>query len=699
MARLGLRLQRDRVRFDASGQVSLDVFRWRPRLKEPPVRREQIMISGLAPTSICRSATMQPMPARPRAHQLEEDSRNTFQGFLPLSWTFSPLRDYGLDGQVEIFTRAGDRTGLLFGVQLKATDATVTIRPLPVRLSQTVISYYRSLPIPVLLCRFHARTGQMFVRWFHSFSVTPTAARRSTAFSHRLSDEWTTATPDAIEAELKLFRDLRSPSTAGPIRLGVTYTMPHVTDRDAKLLDSELRRQAGLVPDIIRLAEVATAHAYPRIILAADRDVVDLAGLSSFTLHRTSPSSSSEPVDSRIRDILVALAVCVGRLGQVVPASRLLVRFAAQSRLLDDPRVITNVTRILLAAGRVDYALTLAEKSLSRHPERSSILRLVAFIGPPLSSDERRRLQRLLRREIALWRRRRAREPEATAWYNLGNHYRSCRRFRLAIRCYQRAIRLGPSYRRRPYIWRELGGSNFGLAKFTASARCYAKAISLGAPRDTIGLHADALLFGGYYESAYGAFRRFLGRAQGQHSEWRLKVLALRHITRKLGLSRQSRRTGRARRAAGRVIGSDSDQLLRRLESALRYDALCSRAWFMLGVVHRRLGANAKAGFHFMVSGLCDPGSVTAWANATALAVSEGDHVFAVHIISAAYYLNGERFYAELLKRMKPNGTTPTRSISALRALMDAVPREADSFTLRTFSSPDHYTEMEFPKV
>ena len=62
-------------------------------------------------------------PKRPRSHALETESRTAFESTLPNNWVYRRKEDdYGIDGEVEIFDDDGQTTGLLFFVQLKATE-------------------------------------------------------------------------------------------------------------------------------------------------------------------------------------------------------------------------------------------------------------------------------------------------------------------------------------------------------------------------------------------------------------------------------------------------------------------------------------------------------------------------------------------------------------------------------------------------
>jgi len=55
------------------------------------------------------------MPKRPRSHQLEEESIYNLGIVLPKNWLLSrPDKDYGIDGQIEIFDINNESTGVFF---------------------------------------------------------------------------------------------------------------------------------------------------------------------------------------------------------------------------------------------------------------------------------------------------------------------------------------------------------------------------------------------------------------------------------------------------------------------------------------------------------------------------------------------------------------------------------------------------------
>ena len=61
---------------------------------------------------------------RHRTHLLEEESFFELKKKLPKEWVIREKpKDYGIDVEIEIFNSKGRYTGLVFWIQLKATDS------------------------------------------------------------------------------------------------------------------------------------------------------------------------------------------------------------------------------------------------------------------------------------------------------------------------------------------------------------------------------------------------------------------------------------------------------------------------------------------------------------------------------------------------------------------------------------------------
>ncbi|MFT7233976.1 MAG: hypothetical protein ACI8TA_003205 [Cyclobacteriaceae bacterium] len=94
------------------------------------------------------------MPKRVDQHEIEDISRARFQLALPRKWVFrDKAKDYGIDGEVELFDNDKKPKGLVFWVQLKATESKKESTILNVDFNIETLRYYKTLDIPVLLVR------------------------------------------------------------------------------------------------------------------------------------------------------------------------------------------------------------------------------------------------------------------------------------------------------------------------------------------------------------------------------------------------------------------------------------------------------------------------------------------------------------------------------------------------------------------
>ena len=166
----------------------------------------------------------------------------------------------------------------------------------------------------------------------------------------------------------------------------------------------------------------------------------------------------------------------------------------------------------------------------------------------------------------------------ATAHYNFGNYLRHIGRERNALHHYRKAAEYDPTYLERGYYWRELGGVVFESGCYRMAVRFYQRAIRLGEEGDCAALLADALMLAGRYRESQEGFEAYITSNPDAESEWRLKAWVLRGVRKMLKLDQQDRQTGAAIKLVPRAMEMSPDDLRRRLMDALRNDALCGLA-------------------------------------------------------------------------------------------------------------------------
>lgn len=182
------------------------------------------------------------MPKRPREHILEEESRKRFEQLLPDHWVIrQPKPDYGIDAEVEVFNEDGSSTGLVFNVQLKATDQKDLSKALKLSFKKDTIGYYHNLKLPTLIVRYHSPTKHLFSRWAHSIDLyysSPDADSYTVQIPE--DSRWEKETPELIRTYLEQLRDLDKILPL-PIEFSLSFDVQFSDDAYPLKLESKIR--------------------------------------------------------------------------------------------------------------------------------------------------------------------------------------------------------------------------------------------------------------------------------------------------------------------------------------------------------------------------------------------------------------------------------------------------------------------------
>lgn len=272
------------------------------------------------------------MPKRPIQHQLEDQSRTAFQRAIPAAWVVRELsRDYGLDAQVEIF-QDESATGDSFYVQLKATSSSDLRRALKVRLIHDVAEYYSRLALPVLMAVFHAPSERLFARWFHSFDPYY-GGRNEKSITFKLSegDEWSEDTPAQVAATVRGFTRWRSARIGFPVSFALNLEADTLYGIPTTQIATRVRGLAQEMPDVVHIAREPTLD-MPTIRIETGLVVVDFQDITSISSHRDDYDATT--ATTRLpNDVMLTVALALGRIGQVNAATRLLYAYAGESSL------------------------------------------------------------------------------------------------------------------------------------------------------------------------------------------------------------------------------------------------------------------------------------------------------------------------------------------------------------------------------
>jgi hypothetical protein len=184
------------------------------------------------------------MPKRVNQHEIEDISRAKFQLALPRKWVFrDKTKDYGIDGEVELFDNNKTPQGLVFWVQLKATESKEESTILNVDFSIETLRYYKTLDIPVLLVRYSDYDDSIYVKWIHNVDLF-FAKEDAKTFRIKLTenDKWIDSTNNQIENYLKKIRQLESGSFGFPISLSILIKETKINNISNGILLTQIKK-------------------------------------------------------------------------------------------------------------------------------------------------------------------------------------------------------------------------------------------------------------------------------------------------------------------------------------------------------------------------------------------------------------------------------------------------------------------------
>ena len=156
---------------------------------------------------------------RVKQHQLEDLSRSKYSLAIPRNWVMRDKdKDYGIDAEVEIFDEKDRATGLVYLVQLKATETSDESAARKVDISIDAIKYYKSLELPVLIVRYSEKQDQFYCKWAHEidlFYAKKGAKTRRVTFCDE--DVWGEESAVDTEKYLKKLRAIKSGAITLPV--------------------------------------------------------------------------------------------------------------------------------------------------------------------------------------------------------------------------------------------------------------------------------------------------------------------------------------------------------------------------------------------------------------------------------------------------------------------------------------------------
>jgi len=662
------------------------------------------------------------MPKRTRTHILEDESRKHFNSLIPDNWVIrKPDPDYGIDNEIEIFRKDGSPTGLLFFVQLKATDQKDLSKALKLSLKKETLRYYYDLGVPVLLARYHSPTKNLFIRWAHSVDLyysVPDATTYTIKFSK--DTRWEKNTPELIETYLKQLKEFRTILPL-PIELVLRYKVQFSNNSYPLKLESKLREIIKSQKLPISLISNEKSNPLATITIAPTEVKISILEINTFVLHNMQDENGKYDEDYLPYDLLVIIGCAFFLTGRKAIASQILTENLPNSFLIKSFNFLSLLSIFLGSEKDFQTAISLIENTLltNRKDKISYANNIFMVVLSPLHlkfgcpKTHQKRFADILLKLCEEAQKEGLNEVAGINYYNLANAMRAGSFFskRQIVSWYKKAARLSNEYLKREYYWREIGGVLFNCSKYLCSSNFYKKALQIEEKPLTIALCADALMFSGKYGESVKYFKRYLRKDNKPHPEWVLKKQLLDNLIKLSGIKLQKRSKDKAQRLANidlKKAVKDQNTAIEyatKLEEIFKLDLLCPMMWANLANLYSYLGQIERAFFASIVVCLIEPNNLEAWFASIMWGVEIKSPIIGA-VIFLAYDKNGEELISFIMNQLEktPHGID-SNMMNTLKEFFNGIREHhrkhtRDDFSvLRLFEDGNAYKEIKINNI
>ena len=603
------------------------------------------------------------MPNRIRTHVLEERSLAFLRDVFPDSWTIHTYaRDYGIDVQIEVFAENGDRTGIRFYGQVKATDKNVAHDIL--RLDRSHFEYWSGHTDPVALFRYFDTTKDLRWCWLHDVDRLIKPGNESLDVAGLLKVWDKAISPTEVERHLHarrqaLFEPLIPPYEIAIEDLGDNDTAPLIAANIATKIKSKNFK--------ILTREMADGHF--QLTFDTTKIVSSYSGLPGFVFHHEQGLTDDELVESA----LFATFLCACRYERIL--------FARSLAIVSAP--------LLYRAAGEELRLQFFDAMIFS----LGLMPAVEIITPLLNDESDSSLPWFMFSTTcatASWRYGEAHswakllrqwlenppipQNDASFAYNLGNSLANQGDWLEACDAYNIALTKDSAYGQRSYFWGELGAANFASEKFEEASRCYEKALLLEDSPENRWRLGDALFHAGQFAKACEQLRISLPQVDARNRSYvELILLVCNELNSVWGLESQT---------ASLIEESDHEFLQQsafpmneqetfaRLRPLMNKNAIDPVLNFNAGIMASRSRNYSIAGYRFLTSALWQREDGETWINAMICALNSGSVNLAILSAKTAYFFMGEEFLPWVLGMMPDSLKIPEQIADSWRSLM-----------------------------
>lgn len=397
------------------------------------------------------------MTKRVKQHQLEDLSRSKYSLEIPRNWVMRDKeKDYGIDAEVEIFDENDRATGLVYWVQLKATESSDKLAARKVDLRIDAIKYYKSLELPVLIVRYSEKEDLFYCRWVHEIDIF---YAKKDAKTIRIifcnEDIWGEDSAANTTKFIKKLRAVKSGAVALPVPIFMDVKEDAINGIPRGIFLAGYRQALKAYPQIATY-QIDREKAVLYTTLKDDELSISLASVTGCTFHSIKARDVEGFDEGIVADVLLGLAVSLANIGQIEMSARIFLDNRLKGRFFQKHELLIQFIPMLIRTSRYGEIIEAACKAIDLNEDNiiecittASAITIVTPDDQDKSTNFQKLLDRCLEKNIAL-----SKNPLiGISHYNLGNHYRSRKLYRKSIAHYLMARRFENKYLNQPYYY------------------------------------------------------------------------------------------------------------------------------------------------------------------------------------------------------------------------------------------------------
>lgn len=614
------------------------------------------------------------MPIRPNEHQVEDLSINELKRLLPRQWVYREKeKDYGIDGEIEVFDENNRATGIIFWVQLKATDSVIPNLQTKVQLSNASINYYKSLELPVLIVRYIEESKTIYIKWAHSIDRYK-QKKDAKSFSFHMEEKnlWNKDTPEKLVNDVKKVMRLKNGNDLLPLNIYLNFEFDNLENISIHRLKSNFRTFIDHHQSLVKIVP-SEEQSILTVNLTDNILYIDICGLGGCYFH--SINSYPYTYDELIGDIFLAITIGLFHLDKKQNAFNIFETLVTKGIMLKNSQVLMLIIPEYAKVGNSSKVIELWEsipENMKDDELNMQYQLITAMSGEYNNSPEM--YEHFLLKQIEKFKHLDEKIHLGIAYYNYASFLRT-KDFKKSFHFYNKALKYNTHYCTEDYIFKEMAGLLWDLDKFEMSAKCYKKGLEIKEDLNSIVLYADALMFQGkYLESKNKFIEYFEKKKEDIHPEWHLKEFILGIIVDNLEIEEQKRNYKKAMNT--KTIKNCNGQKVHDEEYEFiidNIDALNPLCHFNLAISCSNEDEYIGTMVHFLISALVNRKDKESWLNSIKGALNCQNYNIIPNMIYCAYDLCGEEFIDSFYALVEGDEKSNSEATKGFLELIDSI--------------------------